>query len=269
MELPHLGKNCALTECNQLDFLPIKCDACAQIYCLSHYQYDKHRCERAHGHNDNQVPVCPLCSEPVSMGTNRNQPPDVAVSRHMDDNCKRNTATRNGKQTNSNLRACAFRACKQKDIIYLECGECKEKFCVKHRHASDHSCPGPASSWNSFRDSCSSSASSSMSMIRNKANQISKSGQAALNRLSAATHRQQSSSRTPRDLRALQAGLSEEEALAIVLSQSKTSQTSAMAQTHSEDEDLALARALHESQLEQQRARNRTTSAGKDSCVLS
>jgi len=47
MELPGLGKRCALLECNQLDFLPFKCTHCQLIFCKDHFMPDKHTCTQS------------------------------------------------------------------------------------------------------------------------------------------------------------------------------------------------------------------------------
>lgn len=39
-----LGKNCYL--CNQLDFLPFKCEFCDHMYCSQHRNLDSHNCKR-------------------------------------------------------------------------------------------------------------------------------------------------------------------------------------------------------------------------------
>lgn len=263
MELPHIGENCALKDCNRLDFLPVKCDACGDVFCLEHYQYEKHSCKKAQNRNV-QVPVCPLCSEPVA--SRANQLPDLAVSQHIDQYCKRNELIKNRRKPKTNLQTCTFKSCKQKDLIYLECSDCRAKFCIKHRHPNDHQCPGPSATtnlvnnWQNFRGSCSSGASSSYELIKNKAQQLSKSGQAALSRIA------QNKSSLNRDPRAtaneLQGGLSEQEALAIALDNSK------QVSNQQESEDLALARALQESQVTSVTA-TRNRNAQKDTCVLS
>lgn len=289
MELPHLGKHCALKQCNRLDFLPVKCDACSQVFCLQHYQYDTHKCDKAKDRNV-QVPACPLCSEPV-VGK-RNELPDVAVSQHIDQYCKRNESIKNRPKQNSNLQACNYKSCKQKDLIYLECKDCCKRFCIKHRHPTDHLCTGPsmaanlADNWNSFKGSCSSNALTGFDLIKNKAQQISKSGQAAINRIASSGRHTNttvdsgaSSTRlSNRDvMNNLQGNLSEQEALNRALSESRATNgtvaapTSLSAFQQDEDEDRALAKAIHESQIE---ARNRgqrsqQASGSKDNCVLS
>lgn len=297
MELPHIGQHCSLKECNRLDFLPITCDACDQVFCVDHYKYETHQCDTAKS-RDVQVPVCPLCMQPV--GIKRDQLPDVAVSEHMDKNCKRNDPI---KRTNpsasdkTSLQKCSFKSCKQKDIIYLECQDCGTKYCIKHRHPSDHSCPGPtarsissnvADNWNSFRGSCSTSASTSVDSMRNKAQQLSRYGRAALDRITGLSARNASagptlpasSSGDRQTITNLQGNLSEQEALAIALGESMVTTNSAEkppTKSASTDGgvdvslDAELARAIYESEIEaQQQQRNAANGEHqKGNCVLS
>ena len=44
-EFPTLGKQCAKQECQQLDFLPVRCTHCAKDFCKLHYQPDDHDCQ--------------------------------------------------------------------------------------------------------------------------------------------------------------------------------------------------------------------------------
>lgn len=44
MEFPDLGSQCSYTLCQQLDFLPFKCNRCNKIFCLEHMRYDNHQC---------------------------------------------------------------------------------------------------------------------------------------------------------------------------------------------------------------------------------
>ena len=45
MELPHLGEHCSEASCKQLDYLPMKCDACNDLFCKDHLMYDDHVCK--------------------------------------------------------------------------------------------------------------------------------------------------------------------------------------------------------------------------------
>ena len=54
MEFPSLGKNCEKSDCNRLDFLPIKCNFCSEYFCSEHSPPDHHSCAHltAAGHTE-------------------------------------------------------------------------------------------------------------------------------------------------------------------------------------------------------------------------
>ncbi|XP_006009269.1 AN1-type zinc finger protein 1 [Latimeria chalumnae] len=39
-----IGKQCSVGDCKQLDFLPLICDGCSQVFCLEHRSRDSHSC---------------------------------------------------------------------------------------------------------------------------------------------------------------------------------------------------------------------------------
>lgn len=82
---------------------------------------------------DVQVPICPLCDQPVP--TSPDTSPDVTVSRHIDQNC---SSTKSKIFTNK----CNFEKCKKKELIPFMCSVCKQNFCLSHRHTADHKCEG-------------------------------------------------------------------------------------------------------------------------------
>lgn len=134
MEFPTLGDHCSDRSCNRLDFLPMKCDACSNIYCNDHFQYNKHSCNNAY-QKDVQVPVCPLCNKPVP--SKRGEQPDIAVGQHIDRDCQADPAIAKRKiYTNK----CCVKGCKQKEVIQLTCDVCRRNYCLKHRHPTDHKC---------------------------------------------------------------------------------------------------------------------------------
>ncbi|XP_049878533.1 AN1-type zinc finger protein 2A-like [Pectinophora gossypiella] len=137
MEFPHIGKNCSYKSCNKLDFLPMKCDACREVFCSDHFAYLKHECPAPNG-RDVQVPECPLCGAPVPG--RRGEPPDVAVGTHIDNQCTSDPARERRKKVFTNR--CSFKGCKTKEMVPLVCGECSLNFCLRHRHAVDHACEG-------------------------------------------------------------------------------------------------------------------------------
>ncbi|NXS15042.1 ZFN2B protein, partial [Neodrepanis coruscans] len=118
------------------DFLPLKCDACEQIFCTDHIAYAQHNCTSAYK-KDVQVPVCPLCNTPVPV--RRGEMPDVVVGEHIDRDCKSDPAQRKRKIfTNKCLKP----GCKQKEMMKVICDQCHKNYCLKHRHPLDHDCSG-------------------------------------------------------------------------------------------------------------------------------
>jgi len=130
MEFPHLGDQCDEPNCNQLDFLPVKCDGCKNKFCAQHWTYEGHKCTSPRL-KDVQVPVCPLCDQPVP--SKPGAVPDEAVSRHLDRDCQ--------KDRKRNPR-CSKVKCKVRELIKIDCNQCELNFCLKHRHPQDHECSG-------------------------------------------------------------------------------------------------------------------------------
>lgn len=157
-----------------------------------HYSYTGHNCPVALK-RDVQVPVCPLCNAPVPGKLD--ELPDIRVGRHIDNDCKSDTAKdrRNVshfiliswlvKQVNSfNIlcstqlqkvysNRCTFKTCKKKEMIPVLCDSCNLNFCLKHRHPQDHECTNKRSG---------------------NERQIGKAGQAALARTSSSQSNSQS-----------------------------------------------------------------------------
>ncbi|KAI1709382.1 AN1-like zinc finger domain-containing protein [Ditylenchus destructor] len=134
-EFPHIGAHCSVPECRMLDFLPMKCDACSSVLCRQHIQYDEHRCESAHRKNV-QVPVCPLCDKPVPTG--KNELPDMKVGEHIDRDCKSDPAQKNRLKVGQ----CSMIVCKKRELVPIQCRDCRRNFCLGHRHFDQHSCQG-------------------------------------------------------------------------------------------------------------------------------
>lgn len=159
MEFPDLGEHCSLKECRQLgkfqntnfefrlfiysfsytlDFLPIKCSSCKQIFCSNHFRFEAHHCPVAsedEQNNANQSPVCPLCNRPVSIKAGESA--DFKVSEHIDKNC----ASEEREQVFKNR--CSRAGCKKRELMPLTCESCRLNHCLSHRHPTDHQCQGP------------------------------------------------------------------------------------------------------------------------------
>lgn len=136
MELPDIGEHCSEKSCNRLDFLPLKCDACESIFCRDHVTYNQHDCPSAYK-KDVQVPVCPLCNAPVP--TKRGDPPDLAVGQHIDNECQSDIGKSRRKVFTNK---CSYKGCKIREVVQVNCDQCKDNYCLKHRHPQDHACVG-------------------------------------------------------------------------------------------------------------------------------
>lgn len=99
-ELPKLGKHCDYYNCNELDFLPVKCNYCKYTFCKEHFNYDAHNCESWKKVGDN----------------NPNFVSDVPTYR------------------------CKFTSCKKVEEMQIICPKCSDNFCMAHRLEQDHEC---------------------------------------------------------------------------------------------------------------------------------
>ena len=129
MELPDIGEQCHVDTCGRLDFLPVKCYGCHKKFCNDHWQYDSHSCPDRRN-KDDQVPVCPLSDKPVP--TAKGVSPDTTVSAHIDRDCQSDPAV--AKRNKVYVNRCSVKKCKQKEMMKIECDECKQTYCLKHRH---------------------------------------------------------------------------------------------------------------------------------------
>ncbi|GJP57241.1 hypothetical protein CLOM_g16269 [Closterium sp. NIES-68] len=135
---PNLGRHCSVSSCQLLDFLPFKCDACHQPFCLDHRSYAAHACSDVHL-KDVTVAVCPKCSSSFRMA--RFEDAERALARHVGgSDCKAASAQRRTK--------CPVRGCRQRLTASnrAKCRSCAEDHCLQHRLASDHHCAPRASS---------------------------------------------------------------------------------------------------------------------------
>nr|SVE80290.1 EOG090X0APF [Daphnia magna] len=258
MEFPHLGKHCSEKTCNQLDFLPMQCDACEQTFCKDHIRYELHKCQSSYK-KDIQVPVCPLCSKPVPW--KRGEAPDIAVGDHIDRDCQSDPAKQKRKVFGNH---CTLKGCKKKEVIPVVCDQCKMNFCLRHRHAIDHNCKGnnPA---DRAREAALARAASG-SDIFTKRSGPSKPHNTS-NKASASVAR---TTNLPRAfaVATVQGNLSEDEALARAMQASLQDQAPLTAHQQ-EEADRMLALALQRGEQTPTPTANATTSSSSNSCSLS
>ncbi|BFZ24040.1 hypothetical protein BsWGS_27079 [Bradybaena similaris] len=269
MEFPELGQHCSHPSCQQLDFLPMKCDACSRIYCRDHIVYATHNCTESYK-KDNQVPVCPLCNLPCPI--KKGELPDIVIGRHIESDCLSDPATEKRKvYTNK----CSKKGCKQKELVPVRCESCRQNYCLRHRHEQDHECQGFQASARSVSNAGAAAILRAQQAASKKPSSTKPSSTAPASVPSPShtgnLNRNSNNSRRPEtNVSSLQGSMSEEEALARALQMSMNGNGSNASDgmTAQEREDFLLAQALAESeqeaaassrQLPQQQARPQRT----------
>uniref|UniRef100_A0A7S2TG68 AN1-type domain-containing protein n=1 Tax=Lotharella oceanica TaxID=641309 RepID=A0A7S2TG68_9EUKA len=136
MDLNHVGKHCALKECNQLDFLPFRCGHCKRSFCLNHYKPEDHSCSEYKPPRPPVIAVCKDCKRSITQVGDESL--EALFQRHFDSGeCKKFKVTK--------PYCCSYikkngRPCKKREFDPIECKKCHKNFCIKHRHAEDHDC---------------------------------------------------------------------------------------------------------------------------------
>jgi len=277
-----MGSHCQEQTCKQLDYLPMKCDACSKLYCKDHLLYDDHACSGKYKKNI-QVPVCPLCSAPVPVA--RGAVPDLAVSAHIDQGCPEKKAAK--VFTNQCHRVQHGKRCKKHELVACVCSACGINFCLAHRHPADHDCAGPrAAGGAASRAAAAAAARTTTSSSQSKVTDFftgpfrpaarpepSAAAQAAIARQAGrGSTPGRPLAAAPRPLAARQVnGMSEDEALAAALAASlATGGGQGAPAAGQEEEDLALARALQESEVMARRGQGvgQGVGQGDKSCNL-
>ncbi|KAI8384315.1 uncharacterized protein BYT42DRAFT_493548, partial [Radiomyces spectabilis] len=117
-----------------IDFLPYTCYHCKKIFCQEHFKLDDHHCPSLEDPTlDVRVPTCPICEKPVPGP--RGEDPNIRVNRHIQNNCADPTSKSPG-------NICHLRGCKAKLLVPIQCPDCGQSYCVKHRLGADHQCQG-------------------------------------------------------------------------------------------------------------------------------
>ncbi|XP_061761266.1 AN1-type zinc finger protein 2A isoform X2 [Nerophis ophidion] len=272
MEFPDLGEHCSEKTCKRLDFLPMKCDACQEIFCKDHITYEHHKCTSSYK-KDVQVPVCPLCNTPIP--TKRGEMPDIKVGEHIDRDCKSDPAQRKRKIFTNK---CSKGGCKQKEMMRVTCDQCHLNYCLKHRHPLDHDCKtdGRPLSQSGHAALMRSQGSSSVSSgpSRSVSNGIASSSRGHNSNTSRAIPTSVSAQNVVVQPQAsFQAGMTEEQALqrAVEMSLAESRQATPPALSPQEQEDLALAQALAASEEEyrRQQQRQQGRESKQSNCSLS
>ncbi|KAG7243568.1 hypothetical protein INR49_011125 [Caranx melampygus] len=272
MEFPDLGEHCSEKTCKRLDFLPMRCDACQEIFCKDHITYANHKCMSSYK-KDIQVPVCPLCNIPIPI--KRGKCPTL-----KSENTLIGTANQTlHKERKIFTNKCSKGGCKQKEMMRVTCDQCHLNYCLKHRHPLDHDCKTdgkPLSKSGHAALSRAQGASSTSTPASSSSSSASGNSRPVSNgvRTNARSHNSGTTPRIPTSVSAqnvippsasFQAGLTEEQALQRALEMSLAESRPAVQPTLSpqEQEDLALAQALAASEEEYRRQQQRQQVPGK------
>ncbi|TBU44464.1 hypothetical protein BD309DRAFT_862210 [Dichomitus squalens] len=136
VQLLEVGKQCSDPTCLLVDFLPFKCQHCAQPFCGEHFLPTAHHCAQYDAAKlDRVAPSCPLCNTPVAIPPG--QDPNIRMERHINSECSVMTG-RSGKANAA--PHCARPKCGKVLFSPIRCDSCKQQFCPQHRFPKDHSC---------------------------------------------------------------------------------------------------------------------------------
>ncbi|KXJ22448.1 AN1-type zinc finger protein 2B [Exaiptasia diaphana] len=252
MEFPNLGQQCALSTCKQLE----------------------HSCNQAYK-KDNQVPVCPLCNQPVPVP--RGQQPDIKVGEHIDRDCQSERAVKIRNK-------CSVKGCKQKEFMKVRCESCRQNYCLKHRHEQDHNCTALVQPSTTGQRTSASVRAGQAAVARFQSKPGSSGTRPQQTSLSSfgrdldRERRERLAQQKPQQLQ--HTSMSEDEALALAIQASLSSTQSGSSSSNSEpnrqltaqeQEDLALAQALAQSEKEEleRRQRGQQSDNKKSDCSLS
>lgn len=107
-----LGKHCSFPGCNRLDFLPVKCKHCLQVFCTYHSGITSHNCPSINTQNNNEG------GRSSNSSTKSSDP-----------------------KASSIYFKCSLAGCfVDNELAECICEFCGFNFCRKHRHPSDHAC---------------------------------------------------------------------------------------------------------------------------------
>ncbi|KAH9997991.1 hypothetical protein BJV77DRAFT_940913 [Russula vinacea] len=135
-QLLAVGRQCSHPSCRLVDFLPFKCQHCANSFCADHFKPAAHSCAKYDEAKFNRVvPDCPLCNEPVPIPPG--QDPNIRMERHLSIDCSVMTGR---SQKASSTPRCARPKCGKLLFAQIQCDKCHQKFCPEHRFPSSHNC---------------------------------------------------------------------------------------------------------------------------------
>ncbi|KAI0252447.1 hypothetical protein BJV78DRAFT_1275015 [Lactifluus subvellereus] len=141
-EMLAVGRQCSHLSCHLVDFLPFKCQHCADSFCADHFKPASHNCSKYdESKYDRVAPDCPLCNEPVAIPPGED--PNIRMERHLTTDCS--VMTGRSRKAGSTPK-CARPKCGKVLFAQIQCDKCHQKFCPEHRFPNSHNCSSLASS---------------------------------------------------------------------------------------------------------------------------
>lgn len=143
MEFPTLGENCMKEDCNDLDFLPIKCHFCGDFFCAKHFLPEDHQCKKYESKcaTITGMPLLPIQLQWCNVITMSQS----IVFAYLDKTIQK--------------YLCCVPGCKRSELAPVTCLHCSIVICLQHRcwkwslhvtanfiflfgrHQQDHDCP--------------------------------------------------------------------------------------------------------------------------------
>ena len=116
-DLDSIGAHCHYTYCNQLDFLPFRCESCKHTYCLDHRTETSHSCPKAGEWARRRAE-----SKRTASGYTPSPKPNILTYEQQ----------------------CSEVSCKTLIntplVTGVLCDKCNRSYCLKHRFTYDHNC---------------------------------------------------------------------------------------------------------------------------------
>lgn len=119
-DLEAIGAHCQYTYCNQLDFLPFRCESCRGTYCLEHRTETSHKCAHAGEWAAARRRAAEASSQASDNVPSSKKPTLLTATQCSDPSCKTYINTLNS--------------------VGVGCPNCNRQYCLKHRLREDHSC---------------------------------------------------------------------------------------------------------------------------------
>lgn len=124
-----IGAHCQYNYCNQLDFLPFRCESCKGTYCLDHRTETAHKCAHA-----GEWAAAARRKATGAAGNNSSLSPSLSPS----------GTSGNGKPSLLTATQCSHPQCRTYintlNSVAVACPTCRRHYCLKHRLREDHSC---------------------------------------------------------------------------------------------------------------------------------